>query len=131
MTSSIYVCLDGHILALDRTSGNVQWQQVIPTGANQMVQHRDKIYVAIAGGNDFLVLNAYTGAIEQRAHFGGLGQSPTLLADDETVFVSAGGEVHAFDLQGALRWSNTLPGMGRGFINLATDRNDRQAGYYY
>lgn len=131
MTTCIYVSLDGRLTALDRATGNARWQQILPTGPNQMVHYRDKIYVVVAGGNDFLVLNAHTGAIEQRARFTGSGQSPTLLADNDTVFVTSGGEVHAYELDGTLRWSNTLPGMGHGFMNIATETSDRQAGYYY
>ncbi len=124
-SSFVVVGLGGGVHSVDSASGTIRWSTVITNGRHQLCIHKERVYVAVEGGKLY-VLDVETGSINVQTQFSGYGQAPTLLIDQDRVFVSYGGELSAFDLEGRLLWTNPFKGSGNGSMSLATSGKDRQ-----
>ena len=127
--SRIFACVGRTVHAIDQQTGAIIWETPIAAGRTQMVVHQDRVYVASETGS-LEILNADTGTLLKTVPISGRGHAATILIEDETVFVSCGGELSAFDLNGTQLWANNFKGKGNGTLSLATTQRDRQADEY-
>jgi len=125
----LYVTLGGVLHAIDTQTGNVAWETPIAAGRVQLLVHQERIYVACEFGS-FEILNANTGSPLKKVRISGSGHAATLLIEGDKVFVTCGGELTAFDLNGTLLWCNKFSGRGNGALALATATQNRQADEY-
>ena len=127
--SAMYATIGAKLHAINQETGAVLWEADIPTGRSQLVVHQGRIYVA----SEFKTLSIFqadTGALLRTSPLSGMGQAATLLLDNEKVFVTCGGVLHAFTLEGAPLWINEFKGRGNGSMAIATAEKDRQADEY-
>ncbi len=125
----LFAVFYGAVIAVDQKTGLPVWEAPIPTGRAQLVARKERVYVVSERGSLF-VFDAQDGALLKNTPLSGNGQAPTLLVDEEKVFVTCGGELQAFDLEGELLWTNTCAGKGNGAVGMATTNVDRQADEY-
>ena len=121
----LFVGISGCVTALRKKTGEKIWETLIGYYPHQLCVERERVYVAMQGG-DLYVLSAQTGEVLKKGSFPGTGQNPTLLVEDGMVFVTAGGELTAFDLDGNQQWTNPFKGHGNNVVTLATTTKDRQ-----
>ncbi len=120
----VFACVGGSVHAVDRTSGTLVWEVPLKgwlsASSNQMLVMESYVYVA-QGSGVLCVFEAVTGKLVRATPFTGSGHLPSLLidADRSQIFVTAGGELHAFDLDGTLLWTNTFSGKGNGAMSIA------------
>jgi outer membrane protein assembly factor BamB len=129
MPSLLFVQLGGFLHGINRETGQTTWETELGVGRGQLVCVKDRVYVA-AESKKLFILNANTGKLEATTSFRGMGQAPTILADGDRIFVTSGGTLNAFDLDGEVLWSNPFKGRGNGSMGLATATADRQADEY-
>lgn len=125
----LFVAFYGYVVAIDQKTGTNVWETATHGGRTQLTAHKERVYAA-SERSGLLVLNAKDGTIIQKTPLSGRGQAPTILIDEETVFVTSGGELQAFDLDGKLLWTNTFKGKGNGTMAIATQNKDRQGDEY-
>lgn len=129
LSSLIFIAIAAEVSAIEKTSGNIVWTCPIIVGRRQMCVHGGLIYLVVENGT-FFVIDGLTGKIEHQANLSGSGQAPLILIEDQQVFITLGGELHACDLSGKLLWSNPFKGKGNGATTIATATQDRQADEY-
>jgi outer membrane protein assembly factor BamB len=125
----LYVTLGGVLHAVDTQTGAVAWETPIAAGRVQLLVHQERIYIACEFGS-LEILHAATGALLKKASLSGSGHAATLLIEENKVFVTCGGELTVFDLNGGLLWSQKFKGRGNGTMALATATQNRQADEY-
>lgn len=132
MSSSpiLFVTIGGSLFAIHAKTGAIAWETSIGAGRAQLAVHQDRVYVVSEFNSLLTIIHAQDGSRLCEVNFSGSGQAPTILIDHEQVFVSSGGELHAFDLNGALLWTHPFKGKGNGALALATIYKDRQADEY-
>ncbi len=128
-SSILFITLSGTLYALDTKTGVTAWETTIGNGRSQLCIHQNHAYV-VSESQELFVVDTKTGAVIKKVPLSGLGQAPTLLIDHDQVYVTSGGVVHAFQLDGTPLWKNEFKGKGNGSINMATDNADRQADEY-
>lgn len=121
----LFVGISGCVAAFHKKTGEKVWETLIRSCPHQLCVEKERVYVAMQGG-DLYILSAHTGEIVKKSSFPGRGQNPTLLVEGDYVFVTAGGEVTTFDLEGNLQWTNPFKDYGNNMIALATISKDRQ-----
>ncbi len=129
---SLFTSLGNHVTSLDQKTGAIQWETEILPGRSQIIAHQKNVYVVVESltKRRLFVLEAKGGKILQEAVLDGSGQAPTLLIEDSLVFVTCGGVLSAFDLEGTLLWKNEFKGKGNGAMGMSTLEHDRQADEY-
>lgn len=128
-SSLLFAVFHTGVLALDQRTGNQAWETSLALGRSQVVGHDERVYVASEQAG-LCVLDASNGQIIKQATLSGSGQAPTLFIEGERVFVSCGGEIQAFSLEGEMLWTNACEGKGNGPVSMATKGSDRQADEY-
>ncbi|MBP9747691.1 PQQ-binding-like beta-propeller repeat protein [Patescibacteria group bacterium] len=128
-SSLLVVAFHTGVVALDQKTGVQVWETSLTLGRSQVVVHDDHVYVASEQAG-LCVLDASNGQIIKQATLSGSGQAPTLFIEGERVFVSCGGEIQAFSLEGEMLWTNACEGKGNGPVSMATKGSDRQADEY-
>ncbi len=127
MSSSklLFATVGRSVHALDQATGSIIWEVSVNSGRVQISAHADRVYV-VSEDNKLLVLKAQDGALLAQTPLTGRGQTPTILIDEEQVFVTSGGVLQSFDLDGKLLWTNEFKGKGNGLMSMATKNKDRQ-----
>lgn len=128
-SSLLFTVFHTGVLALDQRTGDQVWETLLPLGRSQVIAHDKRVYIASEQAG-LCVLDASNGEMTKQVALSGSGQAPTLLIEGERVFVSCGGEIQAFDLEGELLWTNACEGKGNGPVSMATMNSDRQADEY-
>ena len=125
MQKYIFATVGRSIHALDQATGTIIWEAPVHSGRIQVSAHADRLYV-VSGDNKLLVFKAQDGVLLAQTPLTGRGQTPTILIDEEQVFVTSGGVLQSFDLDGKLLWTNEFKGKGNGLMSMATKSKDRQ-----
>lgn len=125
--SLLIVALNGHIIALDANSGKKRWRYGLGGIGIEVLVHAGRVY-ALGSQKFFTVLDYATGReVRKHAALATWNGRPTMLLDQQRIFIGCGGEVFCFDLDGELLWHDPMAGRGVGSLALAMPDNARQA----
>lgn len=116
-SSLLVTLINGHVVALRTEDGTIAWQRRREHAAYLLV---DGDRVIVVDGSEVECLTCATGESEWRVSTGlrSIGLCAALVTPS-TYCVSIGGAVACITKDGALAWTNPLPGTGYGAPTLA------------
>jgi outer membrane protein assembly factor BamB len=118
----------GHVMGLDRQTGEVRWDNPLEGGGmGKVFLHLIGDHVlASAEGRDLYCLRYMTGELLWKGTTSGSGPA-TILVDQDVILVGKGGYIDAFSVKGAPLWRQPLKGRGIAAIALALPGNVQQS----
>lgn len=126
--SVVVVALSGRVLGLERTTGQIRWENTLPGGGYGEVYlaFRYGVLVVSATRDAVYRLDYLTGQTLWAAETSRSGRA-SILVEPDLIFVGKGGYVDAFDHHGRRYWTQPLEGRGTGGLALALPGNIAQA----
>ena len=124
MADLLLVALNGVVVALDRSTGAIRWENGLEGGGFGTVALAavDERVYASAESSQVYCLRYDTGETLWQSSAGTSGRA-TIVVQNERVYVAKGGEVTAFSTHGTHLWTQKLPGKGGGSIALGFPGN--------
>ena len=86
----LYIGIKGHVLCLDKATGNVQWEQKLRSGdLTNVIQDGNHIFAYVSG--HLFCLDAATGNIKWKNELSGMGYGACIFASNlqATAYASA------------------------------------------
>lgn len=111
----LLVALGGKIAALDHSSGQIRWQDDMKGGGYgevALAAAQGRVFTSAQSAKVFCYRYA-SGELLWSASTSSSGRA-TIVVEGDRVFVSKGGEVDCFSLDGSKLWTQRLPGKGVG-----------------
>ena len=106
--SILVLAFGGQVYGIDRTSGDTRWEVAIDDGGHVEIYVEGHIVIA-ATHSRIVFLEYATGEEIRGGDLPGLTQGrPTMIVDEENVYVARDGEVVCYGLGGKAKWRRTF-----------------------
>ena len=122
------VGLDGHVVGLDRRTGQILWKNGLIGGLDKEVElacYGNYVFASASGPKHF-ALDYFTGEQIWAVPTSGSGRA-ALVVEPDMVMCAKEGAIDCYNFAGQRLWSQALRGLGTGKIAMGFPGNLRQA----
>jgi outer membrane protein assembly factor BamB len=124
--SILVVAFKGTVFGIDRSSGKIRWELEIDEGGDIELHIEGKVVIA-ATASRIVFLEYESGDEIRSGDLPGEGGRPTMIVDEENVYVARAGRVVCYGLGGKAKWQQTFGTRAMGPVALGFPGLTRQA----